>query len=107
MDVDALDGAAGLAGIEEGAVRQVLDGVLQVGVGPDIGRVLAAELQPASGEPASERLLHGEAAGDRAGEGDRSEERRVGNECVSTCRARWSPNPQKKNTNTETGNIQP
>src|SRR3546814_11641322 len=23
--------------------------------------------------------------------GDRSEERRVGNECVSTCRSRWSP----------------
>src|SRR3546814_1355678 len=23
--------------------------------------------------------------------GDRSEERRVGKECVSTCRARWSP----------------
>src|SRR3546814_16629612 len=24
---------------------------------------------------------------------DRSEERRVGNECVSTCRSRWSPYP--------------
>src|SRR3546814_12090169 len=23
---------------------------------------------------------------------DRTEERRVGNECVSTCRSRWSPN---------------
>src|SRR3546814_4204691 len=27
----------------------------------------------------------------------RSEERRVGKECVSTCRARWSPSPSKKN----------
>src|SRR3546814_16583664 len=27
----------------------------------------------------------------------RSEERRVGKECVSTCRSRWSPEPQKKN----------
>src|SRR3546814_14237795 len=26
----------------------------------------------------------------------RSEERRVGKECVSTCRSRWSPDPQKK-----------
>src|SRR3546814_18694606 len=26
-------------------------------------------------------------------EGRRSEERRVGKECVSTCRSRWSPNP--------------
>src|SRR3546814_10937030 len=24
---------------------------------------------------------------------ERSEERRVGNECVSTCRSRWSPSP--------------
>src|SRR3546814_2386080 len=27
----------------------------------------------------------------RYGKGDRSEERRVGKECVSTCRSRWSP----------------
>src|SRR3546814_19588367 len=29
----------------------------------------------------------------------RSEERRVGKGCVSTCRSRWSPVPYKKNTN--------
>src|SRR3546814_15475617 len=28
----------------------------------------------------------------------RSEERRVGQECVSTCRSRWSPSHLKKNT---------
>src|SRR3546814_18832279 len=28
--------------------------------------------------------------------GNRSEERRVGKRCVSTCRARWSPNHYKK-----------
>src|SRR3546814_19482015 len=28
----------------------------------------------------------------------RSEERRVGKECVSTCRSRWSPSPTKKTT---------
>src|SRR3546814_14794810 len=27
---------------------------------------------------------------------DRSEERRVGKECVSTCRSRWSPDHEKK-----------
>src|SRR3546814_11961089 len=27
---------------------------------------------------------------------ERSEERRVGKECVSTCRSRWSPNHKKK-----------
>src|SRR3546814_15611568 len=29
---------------------------------------------------------------------ERSEERRVGKECVSTCRSRWSPYHEKKNT---------
>src|SRR3546814_16696236 len=29
----------------------------------------------------------------------RSEERRVGKECVSTCRSRWSPYDSKKKTN--------
>src|SRR3546814_16585114 len=28
---------------------------------------------------------------------ERSEERRVGKECVSTCRSRWSPYHEKKN----------
>src|SRR3546814_15310604 len=31
----------------------------------------------------------------------RSEERRVGKECVSTCRSRWSPYHLKKKTNTK------
>src|SRR3546814_16375008 len=29
--------------------------------------------------------------------GHRSEERRVGKECVSTCRSRWEPDHEKKN----------
>src|SRR3546814_12589579 len=32
----------------------------------------------------------------------RSEERRVGKECVSTCRSRWSPSHYKKNQHTTT-----
>src|SRR3546814_11052392 len=35
------------------------------------------------------------AYGDRRA-ADRSEERRVGKECVSTCRFRWTPNHEKK-----------
>src|SRR3546814_10367631 len=34
----------------------------------------------------------------RLGNPLRSEERRVGQECVSTCRSRWSPYHYKKNT---------
>src|SRR3546814_10960362 len=35
--------------------------------------------------------------GARNGASARSEERRVGKECVSTCRSRWSPYPSNKN----------
>src|SRR3546814_16286201 len=31
---------------------------------------------------------------------NRSEERRVGKECVRTCQSRWSPSPLKKKTKT-------
>src|SRR3546814_17883255 len=34
---------------------------------------------------------------DASGAYQRSEERRVGKECVSTCRSRWSPYNHKKN----------
>src|SRR3546814_11540938 len=34
---------------------------------------------------------HGYGVGTRQPAGSRSEERRVGKECVSTCRSRWSP----------------
>ena len=46
VHVDSLDAAAALAGIEEGAVDEILDRVRHVGVGPHIGGILAAELEP-------------------------------------------------------------
>src|SRR3546814_17787580 len=36
--------------------------------------------------------------------GSRSEERRVGKECVSTCRSRWSP-AHKKDTTRKSNNL--
>src|SRR3546814_13866086 len=36
---------------------------------------------------------------------NRSEERRVGKECVSTCRSRWSPYHLKKNTHSKNRTI--
>src|SRR3546814_19152782 len=48
--------------------------------------------------PAECRYPHGQCAGDR----DRSEERRVGKECVSTCRSRWSPYHYKKKKENKT-----
>src|SRR3546814_9689076 len=44
--------------------------------------------------------LRSRAEGDVATFERRSEERRVGKECVSTCRYRWSPYPDKKNQTT-------
>src|SRR3546814_12257798 len=48
------------------------------------------------GAPAR-RHRHSQAAGRLSGKKkSRSEERRVGKECVSTCRSRWSPYTQQK-----------
>src|SRR3546814_16468389 len=49
--------------------------------------LLAAHVDALAGDDAEAGLL--EAVDDLAR--DRSEERRVGKECVSTCRSRWSP----------------
>src|SRR3546814_18836739 len=38
---------------------------------------------------------------------DRSEERRVGKECVSKCRSRWSPYHSKKKTKQKNSNKKP
>src|SRR3546814_18207986 len=45
---------------------------------------------------AGEALLVAERENRQAGRGCRSEERRVGKECGSTCRSRWSPYPSNK-----------
>src|SRR3546814_15156364 len=61
----------------------------------------SAMLQPTCGAPPSPPAVHNRACRAdrcaRASEPMRSEERRVGKECVSTCRSRWSPSPYKKN----------
>src|SRR3546814_11883783 len=54
-------------------------------VGGAVGlHVVPCEQQPAFGRDADAR-------GGEPGGAARSEERRVGKECVSTCRSRWSP----------------
>src|SRR3546814_19398130 len=47
----------------------------------------------------AQRARQRQTTGIVAGEQTRSEERREGKECVSTCRSRWAPYPlKKKNT---------
>src|SRR3546814_3700509 len=56
-------------------------------------RLRALRVVGAGLESASHRLLriHRRQAAERVDRLPRSEERRVGKECVSTCRSRWSP----------------
>src|SRR3546814_18529068 len=67
---------------------------------------LAAPLWLVANQPATR--LHSQLdfggysqASKRGGREVRSEESRVGKECVSTCSSRWSPYHLKKNTNNE------
>src|SRR3546814_21002875 len=74
--------------------------ILLVDDDPKLLRVLTLRLEAegygviatASGEEALQRL-------DNVRPQMRSEERRVGKECVSTCRSRWSPYHSKKKSN--------
>ena len=75
LDQELGGGGADLAGIAEGAVGQVLDQPVEVGVGEDQDGVLAAELQH-DRDRALGRHRHDRAAGrDRAGEGDAADQR--------------------------------
>src|SRR3546814_1377961 len=56
--------------------------------GLTVGRVLEERLQGADAIP---MFRLGEELARFQTDGIRSEERRVGKECVSTCRSRWSP----------------
>src|SRR3546814_11002735 len=51
----------------------------------------ARDLVAGACRPARLPAVPARVAGGTGGARDRSEERRVGKECVSTCRSRWSP----------------
>jgi hypothetical protein len=68
VHVDALQSAAGLAGVEKRAIDDVLDGVIEIGVMPYVNRIAAAQLQAHADEPRGRRALHGVPAGHRARE---------------------------------------
>ena len=70
VDVNALDAAAALPGIEEGAVDQIFDCEFQIGVWRHIGWILAAEFEAERRERSGRRALHRAPRLDRPGEGD-------------------------------------
>src|SRR3546814_16560733 len=66
--------------------------LLTPAVGPALSGVLGgAWLGLVSATPATAQALSAQAASTQALFQTRSAERRVGKECVSTCRSRWSP----------------
>ena len=57
VHIDALDAAATLAGVEHRAINQRFDRSREIGISPDIGGVLAAQLQPHRRESSCRRTL--------------------------------------------------
>src|SRR3546814_14993881 len=103
VDLVDEDDAVLLAGLDRGLAHFLLV--------DQLGRLFLDQHRPRGGD--AQRALVGLAAGDlrehlpqllahllHAGRGHdvRSEERRVGKECVSTCRYRWPPSPNNKTT---------
>src|SRR3546814_19918214 len=64
--------------------------------------VLGLDEGPATGDAARANAAGIELAGFNLGFATSSEERRVGHECVSTCRSRWSPYTLKTKQSTNT-----
>src|SRR3546814_21093621 len=93
---------------------------LEIGDGGDRARPRAAAARPSAGPVRHRHRFRGASAkpepqqpapGGGAGTSPRSEERRVGKECVSTCSSRWSTqNHKKKHKNNthqkDTSNIE-
>src|SRR3546814_8111941 len=72
-----------------GVVAQMADRVAVMYAGEIVECAPVAELFAQPAHPYTEALLQAMPRADR--DAARSEERRVGKECVSTCRSRWSP----------------
>src|SRR3546814_7237458 len=75
------------------AVREIAD---TIDVADPLRPVRAIECDPVVGAIMVRTLPHRPAKIFDGADNFRSEERRVGKECVSTCRSRWSPYPYKK-----------
>src|SRR3546814_16506863 len=85
------------ASADEGAARLLADQASIKTAEINLGYTLIRA--PISGRTGSVSVKTGNLVG--SNDAQRSEERRVGKECVSTCRSRWSPDHEKKKQNTE------
>ena len=70
VHIDAFDAAARLAGVEERAVDELGHAEVEVAIGPHIGGVLAAELEPGADEPRARGPFDRVPTADGTGEGN-------------------------------------
>src|SRR3546814_1119887 len=84
-DVCSSDRRVGPLGLGGGLGKGVQDVAMGLGIEEPVGLELAVHFDQRLAQ------LPQQADADRLIVGERSEERRVGKECVSTCRSRWSP----------------
>src|SRR3546814_20895392 len=89
MEVQRLDGEKVFSMITRFPVLDSVGHVIGIGgIHMNISEIKEKERQLRIARDEAERANHAKSA--------RSEERRVGKECVSTCRSRWSPYHKKK-----------
>src|SRR3546814_11494060 len=88
------ESAARLAVLDEDLGKRISEAEAQIA---SAASAASAELDKVAAAAAADIVAR--LTGQQAGEDARSEERRVGTECVSTCRSRWSPYHSKKNKN--------
>ena len=86
LDIDALGAEADLAAVGEARAHRALDRLVEIGVGEDERRILAAEFERHLPD-AERRLAHDRFAGARlAGEGDAVDQRMLGQELAGRIR---------------------
>src|SRR3546814_18542558 len=95
------DVAVGLVAVGAEAEARLLQRVADIEVGP--AKLVVAKLEPETEQAVDDDAVVGDDAVEiglrlarQVGFERRSEESRVGKECVSTCRSRWSPYHYKK-----------
>src|SRR3546814_17743406 len=101
LDVEVFDGKLYvIAEFTDGTIHHFYGGALVAAWNDGVVRAAMAGLEAMATQLAgfvnTDSALSASAAGQVVtipGPADRSEERRVGQECVSTCRSRWSTDP--------------
>src|SRR3546814_19017372 len=94
---DLLAQAQLLRAVKEGAMRLLILGAVGLVAAASMIALLAQTVDGIDVQAIKKRSADLQADAEAFVDQIRSDERRVGQECVSTCRSRWSADPQQKN----------